>query len=161
LLVYDKDRSVNPEKAGGNMIIAGEKLEVLKLLSSAYRGRIKCLCIDPPYNTGKDFVYSDRFAEGQKPYWEQTGITEDGMKVDTNTDSGGRFDSDWLSMMHSRLLVACYLLQPDGFIFLLRTLPYRATQLSVKFYRWLSLQIYDPSPWRLALGRLQIIYANY
>lgn len=117
-LVYDKDRSVNPEKAGGNMIIEGENLEVLKLLSSAYRGRIKCLCIDPPYNTGKDFVYSDRFAEGQKPYWEQTSVTEDGMKVDTNTDSGGRFHSNWLSMMHSRLLVARYLLQPDGFIFL-------------------------------------------
>lgn len=116
-LVYDKDRSVNPEKAGGNMIIEGENLEVLKQLTSAYRERIKCICIDPPYNTGKDFVYSDRFAEGQKPYWEQTGVTEDGMKVDTNTDSDGRFHSNWLSMMHSRLLSARYLLRPDGVIF--------------------------------------------
>jgi len=116
-LVYDKDRSVNPEKAGGNMIIEGENLEVLKQLSSAYRGRVKLIYIDPPYNTGKDFVYSDRFAEGKKPYWEQTGVTEDGMKVDTNSDSGGRFHSNWLSMMHSRLLVARYLLKPDGVIF--------------------------------------------
>ena len=116
-LVYDKDRSVNPSKAGGNMIIEGENLEVLKLLTSAYRERIKCIYIDPPYNTGKDFVYSDRFAEGQKPYWEQTGVTENGVKVDTNTDSDGRFHSNWLSMMHSRLLVARYLLRPDGVIF--------------------------------------------
>ncbi|MEI7820815.1 MAG: site-specific DNA-methyltransferase [Verrucomicrobiota bacterium] len=115
-LVCDKARSVNPAKAGGNMIIEGENLEVLKLLSSAYRERIKCIYIDPPYNTGKDFVYSDRFAEGQKPYWAQTGVTEDGVKVDTNTDSDGRFHSNWLSMMHSRLLVARYLLRPDGFI---------------------------------------------
>jgi len=115
-LVYDKDRSVNPEKAGGNMIIEGENLEVLKLLTSAYRERVKCIYIDPPYNTGKDFVYSDRFAEGQKPYWEQTGVTEDGVKVDTNTDSDGRFHSNWLSMMHSRLLVARYLLSKVGVI---------------------------------------------
>jgi adenine-specific DNA-methyltransferase len=116
-LAYDPARSVNPEKAGGNMIIEGENLEVLKLLTSAYRERIKCIYIDPPYNTGKDFVYSDNFAEGQKPYWEQTGVTEGGVKVDTNTDSDGRFHSNWLSMMHSRLLVARYLLRPDGVIF--------------------------------------------
>ena len=116
-LVCDQARSVNPAKAGGNMIIEGENLEVLKLLSSAYRERIKCIYIDPPYNTGKDFVYSDRFAEGQKPYWAQTGVTEDGVKVDTNTDSDGRFHSNWLSMMHSRLLVARYLLKPDGVVF--------------------------------------------
>ena len=116
-LVYDPARSVNPEKAGGNMIIEGENLEVLKLLTSAYRQQVKCIYIDPPYNTGKDFVYSDNFAEGRKPYWEQTGVTEGGVKVDTNTDSDGRFHSNWLSMMHSRLLVARYLLKPDGAIF--------------------------------------------
>lgn len=115
-LVHDAERSVSPAKAGGNMIIEGENLEVLKLLTSAYRQRIKCIYIDPPYNTGKDFIYSDRFAEGQKPYWEQTGVTEGGVKVDTNTNSDGRFHSNWLSMMHSRLLVARYLLQPDGVI---------------------------------------------
>ena len=98
------------------MIIEGENLEVLKLLTSAYRERVKWIYIDPPYNTGKDFVYSDHFAEGQKPYWEQTGVTEDGVKVDTHADSDGRFHSNWLSMMHSRLLVARYLLRPTGFI---------------------------------------------
>lgn len=75
-LVHDAARSVNPVKASGNMIIEGENLEVLKLLTSAYRERVKCMYLDPPYNTGKDFVYSDRFAEGQRPYWEQTGVTE-------------------------------------------------------------------------------------
>ena len=115
-LVYDPARSVNPDKAGGNMIIEGENLEVLKLLTSAYRQRVKFIYIDQPYNTGNDFVYSDNFAEGQKPYWEQTGVTEGGVKVDTNTDSDGRFHSNWLSMMHSRLLVARYLLKPDGVI---------------------------------------------
>ena len=116
-LVHDSARSVNPDKAGGNMIIEGENLEVLKLLTSAYRERIKCIYIDPPYNTGKDFVYSDNFAEGQKPYWEQTGVTENGVRVDSNTQSDGRFHSNWLTMIHSRLLVARYLLQPDGVIF--------------------------------------------
>ena len=114
-LVYDAARSrATRQKAGGNMIIEGENLEVLKLLTSAYRERIKCIYIDPPYNTGKDFVYSDNYAEGRKPYWEQTGVTEDGVQVDTNTDSDGRFHSNWLSMMHSRLLLARYLLRPDG-----------------------------------------------
>ena len=122
-LVYDPARSVNPDKAGGNIIIEGENLEVLKLLNCAYRERIKCIYIDPPYNTGKDFVYSDRFAEGQKPYWEQTGVTDCGVKVDTNTDSDGRFHSNWLSMMHSRLLAARYLLRPDGLIFISMVLP--------------------------------------
>jgi adenine-specific DNA-methyltransferase len=116
-LVYDQARSVNPDKADGNMIIEGENLETLKLLLNAYREQVKCIYIDPPYNTGKDFIYSDRFADGQKPYWEQTGVTEDGIKLETNTDSDGRFHSNWLSMMHSRLLVARSLLRTDGVIF--------------------------------------------
>ena len=115
-LVFDPARSVNPDKANGNLIIEGENLEVLKLLTSAYRERIKCIYIDPPYNTGNDFVYSDNFAEGQKPYWEQTGVTQNGVKVDTNTSSDGRFHSNWLSMMQSRLLAARYLLTHDGVI---------------------------------------------
>ena len=115
-LIFDPARSVIPEKAGSNMIIEGENLEVLKLLTSAYRERINCIYIDPPYNTGKDFIYSDNYAEGQKPYWEQTGVTENGVKVDSNTESDGRFHSNWLSMMQSRLLVARYLLKPEGII---------------------------------------------
>jgi len=117
-LVFDPARSVNPDKANGNLIIEGENLEVLKLLTSAYRERIKCIYIDPPYNTGNDFVYSDNFAEGQKPYWEQTGVIQDGVKVDTNTSSDGRYHSNWLSMMQSRLLVARHLLRADGVIFI-------------------------------------------
>ena len=115
-LVFDPTRSVNPDKANGNLIIEGENLEVLKLLASSYRERIKCIYIDPPYNTGNDFVYSDNFAEGEKPYWEQTGVTQNGVKVDTNTQSDGRYHSNWLSMMQSRLLVARYLLTQDGVI---------------------------------------------
>jgi 16S rRNA G966 N2-methylase RsmD len=115
-LVYDAARSVNPNKAGGNLVIEAENLEALKLLTSAYRERVKLIYVDPPYNTGKDFVYSDDYSEDRKPYWEQTGVTEAGVKVDTTTESDGRFHSKWLSMMHSRLLGARYLLTRDGFI---------------------------------------------
>ncbi len=116
-LAYDAKRSCRPEKAGGNAIIEGENLEVLKLLLPAYRGRVKCILIDPPYNTGKDFVYRDNYARDRKEYWEETGVTEQGVKVDTNTDTSGRYHSDWLSMMHSRLLLARQFLTEDGVIF--------------------------------------------
>lgn len=116
-LRYDAVRSVNPNKAGGNAIIEGENLEVLKLLLCAYRGQVKCIYIDPPYNTGNDFVYSDHFAEGERAYWEQTGITEGGVKMSTNTRSDGRFHSKWLNMIYPRLLVARQLLREDGVIF--------------------------------------------
>jgi adenine-specific DNA-methyltransferase len=115
-LEYDAARSVNPDKAGGNVIIEGENLEVLKILLASYRDRVSCIYIDPPYNTGKDFVYSDDYSEGRKPYWEQTGVTESGVKVDTNTDSGGRYHSKWLTMMHGRLLLARQLLREDGIL---------------------------------------------
>ncbi len=116
-LRYDESRSVNPEKAGGNAIIEGENLEVLKLLLCAYRGQVKCIYIDPPYNTGNDFVYKDNFAEGEKAYWELTGQTEGGVKMSTNTRSDGRFHSNWLNMIYPRLLVARQLLRQDGVIF--------------------------------------------
>ena len=115
-LVYDEARSLNPNlqysrNNAENFIIEGENLEVLKLLSTSYREQVKCIYIDPPYNTGKDFVYSDNFTEDKKPYWEQTGVTENGLKVDTNTETEGRFHSNWLNMMYSRLLVARTLLK--------------------------------------------------
>lgn len=116
-LRYDEALSVNPDKAGGNAIIEGENLEVLKLLLCAYRGQVKCIYIDPPYNTGNDFVYKDNFAEGQQAYWEQTGVTQDGVKMSTNTKSDGRFHSNWLNMIYPRLLVARQLLREDGVIF--------------------------------------------
>ena len=116
-LRYDEARSVNPDMAGGNCIIEGENLEVLKLLLCAYRGQVKCIYIDPPYNTGNDFVYKDNFAEGTSAYWEQTGVTQDGVKMSTNTRADGRFHSNWLNMIYPRLLVARQLLREDGVIF--------------------------------------------
>lgn len=116
-LMFDEARSVNPNESE-NLIIEGENLEVLKLLSDSYRERIKCIYIDPPYNTGKDFVYTDNFTEEKKPYWEQTGVTENGLKIDTNTDTDGRYHSNWLNMMYSRLLIARQLLREDGVIFI-------------------------------------------
>lgn len=114
-LVYDEERSVNPDNSD-NLIIEGENLQVLKLLSNSYRERIKCIYIDPPYNTGKDFVYSDNFDQDRKEYWEDSEMTEDGYKVDTNTETDGRFHSNWLNMMYSRLLIARQLLREDGVI---------------------------------------------
>ena len=116
-LVFDEARNVNPT-AAENLIIEGENLEVLKLLLCAYREEIKCIYIDPPYNTGNDFIYSDNYAEGKQPYWEQTGVTENGVRVDTNAETDGRFHSNWMNMMYSRLLIARQLLKPDGVIFI-------------------------------------------
>ena len=116
-LRYDEARSVNSDMASGNCIIEGENLEVLKLLLCAYRGQVKCIYIDPPYNTGNDFVYKDNFAEGTSAYWEQTGVTQDGVKMSTNTRADGRFHSNWLNMIYPRLLVARQLLREDGVIF--------------------------------------------
>ena len=116
-LVYDETRSVNPEQSE-NLIIEGENLAVLKLLSNSYREQVKCIYIDPPYNTGKDFVYSDNFNQDRKEYWEDAEITEYGFKVDSNAETDGRFHSNWLNMMYSRLLIARQLLKEDGVIFI-------------------------------------------
>ncbi len=115
-LVYDEDRSVNPEKADGNMIIEGENLETLKLLLAAYREQVKVIYIDPPYNTGKDFIYKDNYAKDRKSYWEETGSAEEGVKLSSNPDTSGRFHSDWLSMIQSRLLASRGLLCPEGYL---------------------------------------------
>ena len=114
-LIFDEQRSVNPTESE-NIIIEGENLETLKLLSNSYRDQVKCIYIDPPYNTGKDFVYSDNYTEDKKPYWEQTGISQNGFKIDTNVDSDGRYHSNWLDMMYSRLLISRAMLKPDGII---------------------------------------------
>lgn len=116
-LTYDPERSVNPDKANGNMIIEGENLEVLKLLISAYREQVKCIYIDPPYNKDADVIYKDNYALDQRAYWEQNGSYQNGVKMDTNTETSGRYHSDWVSMMYSRLLVARQLLQEDGVVF--------------------------------------------
>lgn len=116
-LTYDLERSVSPDKAFSNMIIEGENLEVLKLLASAYREQVKCIYIDPPYNKGSDLIYSDNFTRDRKEYWEDNGSHQDGIKMDTNPETSGRYHSDWLSMMYSRILVARQLLKDDGAIF--------------------------------------------
>lgn len=116
-LHYDEERSVNPETTE-NIIIEGENLEVLKILLNSYRNKIKVIYIDPPYNTGEDFLYNDDFSEGRQAYWERTEQSENGISLDTNSDACGRFHSNWLDMMYSRLLVARNLLRPDGVIFM-------------------------------------------
>lgn len=116
-LHYDEERSVNPETTE-NIIIEGENLEVLKILLNSYRNKIKVIYIDPPYNTGEDFLYNDDFSEGRQAYWERTEQSENGISLDTNSDASGRFHSNWLDMMYSRLLVARNLLRPDGVIFM-------------------------------------------
>jgi adenine-specific DNA-methyltransferase len=116
-LVYDEARSVNPTESE-NLIIEGENLAVLKLLSNSYREQVKCIYIDPPYNTGNDFVYSDKFNQDKKEYWEDAEVTENGYKIDTNVETDGRFHSNWLNMMYSRLLIARQLLREDGVIFI-------------------------------------------
>lgn len=116
-LVYDEAISVNPE-ASKNLIIEGENLEVLKLLSGSYREKVKCIYIDPPYNTGKDFVYTDNFSQDKHSYWEDAEVIENGVKIDTNTEADGRYHSNWLNMMYSRLLIARQLLKEDGVIFI-------------------------------------------
>ena len=116
-LHYDEARSVNADKTE-NVIIEGENLEVLKILTASYRNKVKCIYIDPPYNTGEDFLYNDDFSENKQAYWERTEQSEDGIVLDTNSDASGRFHSNWLDNMYSRLLVARTLLKPDGVIFI-------------------------------------------
>ena len=102
-----------------NLYIEGDNLEVLKLLQKSYVGKIKMIYIDPPYNTGKDFVYKDNYKDNLKNYQEVTGqVDSDGNKLSTNSDSDGRFHSNWLNMMYPRLRLARNLLKDDGVIFI-------------------------------------------
>ena len=102
-----------------NLYIEGDNLEVLKLLQKSYLGKVKMIYIDPPYNTGNDFVYHDDFAMSADEYAEASGAVDElGNKYIKNMDSNGRFHSDWCSMMYSRLMVARTLLKEDGVIFI-------------------------------------------
>lgn len=102
-----------------NLYIEGDNLEVLKLLQKSYLGKVKMIYIDPPYNTGNDFVYHDDFAMSADEYAEASGAVDElGNKYIKNMDSNGRFHSDWCSMMYSRLMVARTLLSEDGVIFI-------------------------------------------
>jgi len=102
-----------------NLYIEGDNLEVLKLLQKSYHKKVKMIYIDPPYNTGKDFVYKDNFKDNIKNYLELTGqVDSDGNRLSTNSDTSGRYHSDWLSMMYPRLKLARNLLKDDGVIFI-------------------------------------------
>lgn len=102
-----------------NLIIEGDNLEVLKLLQKSYLGKVKMIYIDPPYNTGNDFIYPDNYSESLQTYLEYTGqVDAEGKKFGTNTDTDGRFHSKWLNMMYPRLYLARNLLREDGVIFI-------------------------------------------
>lgn len=101
-----------------NLIIEGDNLEVLKLLQKPYHGKVKMIYIDPPYNTGNEFIYPDNFREGLDDYLRYSGqVSEAGIKQSTNTETSGRFHSKWLNMMYPRLFLARNLLRDDGVIF--------------------------------------------
>ncbi len=102
-----------------NLYIEGDNLDVLKLLQESYLGKVKMIYIDPPYNTGNDFVYRDNFMQDKDEYDEEAGVyDEDGDRLFRNTESNGRFHSDWCSMMYPRLVLARNLLREDGVIFI-------------------------------------------
>lgn len=102
-----------------NLIIEGDNLEVLKLLQKSYLGKVKMIYIDPPYNTGNDFIYPDNYSESLQTYLQYTGQADaEGKKFGTNTDADGRFHSKWLNMMYPRLSLARNLLREDGVIFI-------------------------------------------
>lgn len=114
----DRESSVNWDTTQ-NIYIEGDNLDALKLLQESYLGKIKIIYIDPPYNTGKDFVYRDNFTQDKDSYNEQLGIKDgEGNRLFQNTESNGRFHSDWCSMIYPRLKLARDLLTDDGVIFI-------------------------------------------
>jgi adenine-specific DNA-methyltransferase len=116
-LVPDRGESVEFD-ASENLFIEGDNLEVLKALQKGYHGQVKMIYIDPPYNTGNEFIYPDNFREGIEDYLRYSGqVSGDGIKLSTNTETGGRYHSKWLNMMYPRLFLARNLLREDGVIF--------------------------------------------
>ena len=102
-----------------NLMIEGDNLEVLKLLQKSYSGKVKLIYIDPPYNTGRDFVYPDKYDDNLSTYLRYTGqVNDEGFKVSSNTEASGRFHTNWLNMMYPRLKLARSLLREDGVIFI-------------------------------------------
>ncbi|MFT3944173.1 MAG: site-specific DNA-methyltransferase [Ancrocorticia sp.] len=102
-----------------NLFIEGDNLDALKLLQESYLGKVKLIYIDPPYNTGRDFIYDDDFAESTDSFLERSGQADnEGVRLVANTDANGRYHSDWLSMMYPRLKLARNLLKDDGVIFI-------------------------------------------
>lgn len=114
----DRENSVGFDESG-HVFIEGDNLEVLKLLQKAYFARVKMIYIDPPYNTGNEFIYPDRYSETLETYFAYTNQADsEGRKFSTNTESAGRYHSRWLNMMYPRLYLARNLLCEDGVIFI-------------------------------------------
>jgi len=114
----DVEESINFETTQ-NLIIEGDNLEVVKLLQKSYLSKVKMIYIDPPYNTGNDFVYEDDFSDGIRNYLEQSGqIDDSGNMFSTNSETNGRFHSNWMNMIYPRLLLSKNLLSEDGVIFI-------------------------------------------
>lgn len=114
----DREESVNFDNTE-NLFIEGDNLEVLKLLQKSYYGKIKMIYIDPPYNTGNEFIYPDNYTESLDTYLAYAGLMDDnGRKFSTNTQNEGRFHTKWLNMMYPRLYLARNLLREDGVIFI-------------------------------------------
>ncbi len=112
-----REESVNFDTTE-NLIIEGDNLEVLKLLQKSYFGKVKMIYIDPPYNTGHEFIYPDNYREGLQEYLKFSGqIDAEGYKLSANAETEGRYHSKWLSMMYPRLFLARNLLRDDGIIF--------------------------------------------
>ena len=102
-----------------NLYIEGDNLDVLKLLQESYLGKVKMIYIDPPYNTGNDFIYRDNFSQNREDYEEEAGVyDENGDRLFRNTETNGRFHSDWCSMIYPRLVLARNMLRDDGIIFI-------------------------------------------
>lgn len=117
-LIPEREQSINFDTTE-NIFIEGDNLEVLKLLQKSYIGKIKMIYIDPPYNTGNDFIYPDNFSENLSTYLEYTGqVDSEGRKFSTNAETDGRFHSKWMNMMYPRLFLAKNLLKDDGTIFI-------------------------------------------
>jgi len=117
-LLPRREESVNFDTTE-NLIIEGDNLEVLKLLQKSYLGKVKMIYIDPPYNTGNDFIYPDNYSESLQTYLEYTGqVDSEGRKFSTNAETDGRFHSKWLNMMYPRLYLARNLLRDDGVMFI-------------------------------------------
>lgn len=123
-LRFEKEKSVGRDGTPGgtdseNIYIEGDNLDALKLLQETYLGKVKMIYIDPPYNTGNDFIYEDDFSQKAEDYADNSGQTdEEGNRLVQNSESNGRFHTDWLNMMYPRLKIAKDLLTDDGVIFI-------------------------------------------
>lgn len=127
-LVYDAERSVNSdgttpaagsaviENTSQNLLIEGDNLDVLKLLGTSYFNAVKCVYIDPPYNTGKDFIYPDDYSQSKAAYWQDAGLVKDGVRLVALPETVGKRHSIWLNMMQSRLYAARQVMQDEALI---------------------------------------------